>query len=671
MRKAIFAGSFNPFTIGHADIVERGLHLFDEIVIAIGRNPQKKDTDIETRKSAIEAIYRDETRVSVVIYDTLTVDLARSLGATALLRGIRDTQDLEYERRIAEANQSLAGIETVLLFTRPDLSFISSSFVRELQSYGKDVSAFVKQAVLALLLILPIFALAAPQKTTRIDKNLTIYNDVLRQLDINYVDTLNYEDLTETAINQMLRRIDPYTIYYPEQKDEELKMMTTGKYGGIGAVIQLRNDDENLDEDDKKNYVIIANPYEGKPAQRHDVLAGDRILSVDGWNAKGHSVKEVSDHLRGIPGSTIQLRLQREGEIKPIMREFTREEIHMEPVSYYCMLNDSVAYIDFAEFTEGSAQALTRALYELTEKQHARRLILDLRGNGGGIVDEAIQIVSLFVDKGTEVVSTKGKVQAACREYKTTAYPYYRDLPLTILVDKHSASASEIVSGSLQDLGRATLIGERTFGKGLVQNLRPIAHGGHLKVTTSKYYLPSGRCIQAIDYAERQKGNALKRDTAGGILPDIVLTDSQKVDICYTLYTKHHFFDYSVRYHRQHATIASPETFSLTDEDIEDFCRYLEEKNFKYETETSKYFADMIKMAENEDLDSATIAALRDIEPRLKPSFREAIRRNRKEVEEFLGAEIVERYYFQKGRMAYMLRTDKVLHRALEEQNTH
>ena len=236
-----------------------------------------------------------------------------------------------------------------------------------------------------------------------------------------------------------------------------------------------------------------------------------------------------------------------------------------------------------------------------------------------------------------------------------------------VLVDKNSASASEIVSGSLQDLKRATIIGQRTFGKGLVQNLRPIAYDGHLKVTTSKYYLPSGRCIQAIDYNEIHKGKKVEKDTAGGILPDIVLSDSQKVDIAYTLYAKHYFFDYSVQYHRWHYFAPFPEKFEVTDEDISDFCRFLEEQNFTYETETSKFFADMIEMAEMEDIDPETLAALKALEPKLKPSFQEAIQRNIDEIREFLGAEIMERFYFQKGRIAYQLRFDKELKRALEE----
>lgn len=525
--------------------------------------------------------------------------------------------------------------------------------------------------VITTAIIAVLAAAQAQQKTTRIDKAMSIYNDVMRQLDMNYVDTLNYEDLVETAINQMLRRVDPYTVYFPKQKDDDLRMMTTGKYGGIGAIIQLREDSvggsKTKKSDKSHNYVIIANPYEGKPAQRHDLQAGDKILEIDDWNATGHTVKEVSDHLRGVPGTTIRIKVEREGEIKPLVREFEREEVHLDPVDYYCLLDDSIGYIAFSEFTEGSAQAFTQAAYELVDNQKAKSLIIDLRSNGGGIVDEAMQILSLFLERGTEVVSTKGKTQASNRQYITKNYPYYSQLPLVVLVDKNSASASEIVSGSLQDLGRAKLIGQRTFGKGLVQNLRPIAYEGHLKVTTSKYYLPSGRCIQAIDYAERQKGNELHRDTAGGILPDIVITDSQKVDICYTLYTRHMFFDYATRYHREHAVIASPETFQLSDSEIEDFCRFLDEKQFAYETETSRYFHDVLEMAKNEDIDSVTLRALEAFEPQLKPNFREAIARNIDEVKQMLGAEIVERYYYQKGRIAFMLRDDQEVKRAIEE----
>ncbi len=516
------------------------------------------------------------------------------------------------------------------------------------------------------------------QATTRADEAISIFNDVMRQVDVNYVDTLNYEDLTETAITAMLRKIDPYTVYYSKKKDRDLRMLTTGKYGGIGSIIQQRplpaNSDKakerkkNVSKDSLATYAI--NPYEGKPAQRAGILAGDRILTIDGKTTQGLSVSEVSNNLRGEPGTTVVLEIEREGVDKPFKVSIVREDIHLEPVSYATVikadsLTEPVGYIAFSEFTEGSALAFTNTLDDLYYNQGARKLIVDLRGNGGGIVDEALQIVNLFVDRDQTIVETKGKTSQSNRTYKTRNTPRYKDLPLIVLVDKNSASASEIVSGSLQDLHRATLIGQRTFGKGLVQNVRPIVYGGHIKVTTSKYYLPSGRCIQAIDYSERQKGHELKRDTAGGILPDIVIEDSAKVDICYTLYINHYFFDYATRYHRLHESIAAPEVFDLSDEEIEDFCRFLDERGFKYETETSKFFADMIKMAEHEDIDSTTITRLRELEPILTPDFRKAIARNKAEVKRMLGSEIVLRYYYQKGQAAFNLRYDPEFHRAL------
>lgn len=514
------------------------------------------------------------------------------------------------------------------------------------------------------------------QASTRADEAISIFNDVMRQVDVNYVDTLNYEDLTETAITAMLRKIDPYTVYYSKKKDRDLRMLTTGKYGGIGSIIQQRplpadrksSRRKSVAKDSLATYAI--NPYEGKPAQRAGILAGDRILAIDGKTTKGLSVSEVSNNLRGEPGTTVVLDIEREGIDKPFKVSIVREDIHLEPVSYATVftadsLPEPVGYIAFSEFTEGSAQAFTNTLDDLYYNQGARKLIIDLRGNGGGIVDEALQIVNLFVDRDQTIVETKGKTAQSNRTYKTRNTPRYKDLPLIVLVDKNSASASEIVSGALQDLHRATLIGQRTFGKGLVQNVRPIVHGGHIKVTTSKYYLPSGRCIQAIDYSERQKGHELKRDTAGGILPDIVIDDSAKVDICYTLYINHYFFDYATRFHRLHDSIAAPEHFELSDQDIEDFCRFLDERNFKYETETSKFFTDMIKMAEHEDIDSATIAQLRELEPILTPDFRAAIARNKEEVEKMLGSEIVLRYFYQKGQAAFNLRFDPELSRAL------
>ena len=499
------------------------------------------------------------------------------------------------------------------------------------------------RTLVSLFLILCVsLSVHAQQPTTRVAQSLDIFNDVFRQVDVNYVDTLNYEMLTEEAIRAMLRKIDPYTVYYSKKQDKDLRMLTQGKYGGIGSIIQQR---------DSVTYAV--NPYEGKPAQVAGVQAGDKILSVDGKPTKGLTVSEVSNNLRGEPGTTVVLEIEREGVEQPFTVSIVREDIHLEPVSYATVLTADtlpypIGYIAFSEFTEGSAQAFTNTLDALYYTQGARALVMDLRGNGGGLVDEALQIMSLFVEQDTKIVETRGKSPRSNYVYKTRNKPRYKDLPLVVLVDKNSASASEIVSGSLKDLHRAQLVGQKTFGKGLVQNVRPIAHGGHIKVTTSKYYLPSDSCIQGV-----------------GIMPDIVMDDSAKVDICYSLYVNHYFFDYATRFHRLNDSIERPEIFELSDEQIEDFCQYLDERQFTYETETSKYFADMIKMAKHEDIDSTTIAQLEALKPLLQPDFRAAIDRNKEEVKKLLGAEIVLRYYYQRGQAAYSIRYDDELKRAV------
>ncbi len=512
----------------------------------------------------------------------------------------------------------------------------------------------MKKIVLYIICCFASAVLLAETQTTRIDKNLTIYTDVMRQLDINYVDTLNYDDLIETSINYMLHKVDPYTLYIPKREDDELRRMTQGKYGGVGSIIMYR--DSN---------VYVNELYEGMPAQEAGFLPGDRFIKVDGMDCPGKNTKEVSDKLRGKPGTTIEIVLERDSQL--LTKQVTRRDIHLPAVGYATVVEDSIGYILFNDFTSHSAQEFLTALDGMVQSHGIKRLIIDLRGNGGGIIDEAIQIVGFFVPRDTEVVSTKGKTERSNSTYKTQTSPIFPDMPLVVLVNGQSASASEIVAGALQDLKRATIVGERTFGKGLVQNIRPIAYGGHLKVTTSKYYLPSGRCIQAIDYAERQRGHELHRDTAGGILPDVVLSDSAKLDITYNLYRDHMFFDYANRYYRQHANIAPAADFQLTDQDIEDFCQFLKEKNFSYETETGRHLGELIKMAKQEDIDSTLLVELEAFQPRLSEDYRTAIERNRTEVEEMLGGEIVKRYYYHRGYYAYMLRYDKEFKRAIEE----
>lgn len=523
----------------------------------------------------------------------------------------------------------------------------------------------IRKITIAILLLMP-YTLYAQHKSARAEEVITIYNDIVRQLDVNYVDSLPYAQILETSVNQMLRQIDPYTVYYPKDKERDLKMMTTGKYGGIGSIIQQR---EEKDEKGKSHtYTIISEPYEGMPAQKNGVWAGDRILEIDGKKMDGKSVSEVSNALRGVPHTIVKLKLQREGIDHPFEVEFEREEIKMSPVAYAGMVNDSIGYISFTEFTEHSSVIFKNALDSLVHQMGARALILDLRDNGGGLVSEAVEIVNLFVDKGTSVVTTRGKVEKNARNYITKNEIVYPHLPLVVLVNHNSASASEIVAGSLQDLHRATIVGERTYGKGLVQSVFPIAHDGYIKLTTAKYYLPSGRCIQAIDYSKHKGSKELKKDTAGGILPDVIIEEDtmRKVDICYSLYAKQMPFDFATRYRSQHSEIMPLESFEVTDEMLEAFCQFLDEKGFTYETETGKYFADVIRMAAHEDIDSATIAELNAFKTRLQPSYREAIDRHKDDVKKLIGSEIVERYYFQKGRIAYMLTSDNEIKRAAQ-----
>ena len=484
-------------------------------------------------------------------------------------------------------------------------------------------------------------------------RNMELAVNMMRELSLNYVDSVDTDKLMEGAAAGMVRNLDPYTEFIPEKEVSEFEMLTTGKYGGIGSLIRQKGD-----------YVIIAQPYEGSPADKAGLKIGDRILSIGNDSAKGFTTEQVSARLKGEPNTAVQLTIERLDGTKHEL-QIMLERIPIPAISYSGWVADGVGYIRHDDFTDSCAAELRAAIEKLKKEGELHSLILDYRGNGGGFMQEAVKIVSLFTPRGTEVVRTKGRNEE--KSYKTTTDPVYPDLRLVLLVNGGSASASEIVAGSLQDLDRAVLVGQRTLGKGLVQTTLPLGYNAMLKLTTAKYYIPSGRCIQAIDYSERQKGHELKKDTAGGIMPDIEIKDSSKVDICYSLYIDNYFFDYATRYHRLHDSIAAPDVFELTEKDIDDFCAYLEERKFSYETETSKFFADMLRMAENEDIDSTTFAQLKAFEPMLKPDFRAAIERNIDEVKTLLGSEIVLRYYYQKGQAAYQLRFDKELKRALQE----
>lgn len=529
---------------------------------------------------------------------------------------------------------------------------------------------------IATLILLPWVVFAqSEQKHSRIEKNLSIYNDILRLLDIMYVDTLNYDKLMTTSINSCLNSLDPYTVYIPEEDTEDLTFMTTGTYGGIGALIVQRDED-----------VMISEPYEGMPAQKAGLKAGDLLLKIDGESARGKSTAEVSAMLRGVPHDKISIVVKRPGEKKNLTFEFEREKIQINPVSYAGCVAPGIGYIKLTEFTENAASEFKNGVKDMVNQDQINSLIIDLRDNGGGIIEEAVKILSMFVPKGTEVVSTKGKIPQVETSYKTLTDPLFPDMKVAVLVNRFSASAAEIVAGVFQDLDRGVLIGERTFGKGLVQNIRPLSYGGNLKLTTAKYYIPSGRCIQAIDYSHRNEDGSVGRvpdslttvfltkrgrevRDGGGVSPDIEVKQPEGINICYYLFVENMFFDYATEYCQRHPSIAPAQEFTLTDEDFADFEAFLTKKEFTYQTQTASYLESLKDLIKFEQLDSIAANELKALEEKIKPNISEELKRNRKEIEEMLGSEIIKRYYYQKGDIIYTLRTNKDFSEAKELLN--
>ncbi len=519
-----------------------------------------------------------------------------------------------------------------------------------------------------LVVVLSVNAQVKEEKYFSINKNLSVFNAVLRELNANYVDTLNYTKLFETGVGSMLSSLDPYTVYMPEEMNDDIKMMTTGEYAGIGSMIMQQG-----------QYVIISEPYEGMPAQKNDLRAGDKILEVDGVNAVGKSSAQVSAMLKGKNGTDITLKIERLNEKKPLVKKFLRENIQINPVTYSAVLTGGVGYVMLRDFTDKAAQEFKLSVAEMVKKNQIKSLIIDLRGNPGGLVDEAVKIMGYFVPKGTSIVSTKGRTSDAERDYKTAIDPIFPDMKVAVMVDRGSASASEIMAGAMQDLDRGVVVGERTFGKGLVQNIRSVGYGGHLKMTIAKYYTPSGRCVQAMDYSHRNEDGSVGRvpdslTTAfktvkgrivrdgGGVLPDSVTKDSRKFNIAYDIMLQNHYFDFATRYAQQHKTIAEPENFKLSDTDFNMFVKYLiEEKKYNYVSQTEKYYNQMLEVAKYEGFDEKAKTELDALKLKLVPNVERNVRENRKEVEELLAVEIIQRYYFQKGQVRYMMKDDKDL----------
>jgi len=533
---------------------------------------------------------------------------------------------------------------------------------------------------ISLLILVVLITTTVQSQTTQTDKNqryfdinksIDIFNSVIRELDMFYVDSVKVDSLVNGTIRTMLARMDPYTEYYAEENIGDLQFMTTGEYGGIGSIISYNN-----------NRVIINEPYKGLPADKAGLKAGDAILEIDGADMEKASVKEVSDKLKGTPGTTLKLKVQRPGENK--FREITlvREKIEIDPITYSALLDDNVGYFHYSGFTNGSSTRVKETILDL-KKKGAESLVIDLRGNGGGILDEAVNVVNFFVQKGLEIVSTRGKVKQWDRSYRTQNQPLDTLMPIVVLIDTGSASASEIVAGSLQDLDRAVIIGNRSFGKGLVQTPRDLPYGGNIKITTSKYYIPSGRCIQALDYSHRNPDGSVARvpdslthvfktkngrevRDGGGITPDYLIPQEKGGTIGYYLLTENIIFDYVTGWVIKHPTVASPASFRLSDTDYEQFKQFVKTKDFQYDQMSNRSLQSLKNIMEFEGYFNTASEEFKALEEKLQPDLDRDLDLFRKEISKMIETEIVQRYYYKEGVLMYELRDDAALKKAKE-----
>ena len=512
---------------------------------------------------------------------------------------------------------------------------------------------------------------ADTDKGFEIAKNLEIFSNVYRNVNMHYVDDVDPGKAIKTAIDAMLASLDPYTNYYPESDIEDVRLQLLGEYGGIGAIILQ-----------KEKWVYVSEPYEGFPADQAGLRAGDRIVSINGESAEGKTTAEVSDALRGQAGTTLELVVERDG--KNLHKQLTRKAIKFKPVPYFGFVDDGVGYIKLNEFTQHAASDVRDAFTHLrSERADMKGLILDLRGNGGGLLNEAVDIVNLFVKPGELVVETKGKVAAKNMRNYTTAPAIDTDLPIVVLINGYSASASEIVSGSLQDLDRAVVVGSRSYGKGLVQNILPMAYNSQMKVTVSKYYIPSGRCIQAIDYTHRdEEGRASKvpdslkvafKTRNGrtvydgfGIEPDVEVEPQYMSILAMTLVQKNYLFDFANDFVRHHPSIDPPSQFVVTDDIYADFKRFMSDKKYDYATATERVLKELRAVAGEEKYLDSIDEAISSLEAYMKADKERDLDRHRDELSEMLKAELLVRYYYDKGRIEGTLRSDPEVNKAVE-----
>lgn len=516
----------------------------------------------------------------------------------------------------------------------------------------------------------------------QIVKSLDVFNSVFKELDMFYVDSIDPKELVEYGIRAMLAKTDPYTEYYPEE-DNTLKEMTTGKFGGIGSVIRYYT---------PRKRVAIIEPSEGHPAAEAGLKAGDIIMEINGKDmAQGDRTPNdltsyVSDNLRGEPGTLCVIKVERptsDSTYVPMEFKITRGTIRTNPIPYYGMLNDSIGYISISTFSvEGCSKEIKRALIEL-KQQGATSLVLDVRSNGGGLLSEAVNVVNFFVPKGKEIVKTKGKFKQMDHAYRTTNEPLDLEIPLVVLVDGGTASAAEILSGSLQDLDRAVIVGNRTFGKGLVQTLRDLPYNSSMKVTTAKYYIPSGRCVQAIDYSKRNADGSIARTPdslthvfhtaagrevrdGGGIRPDIEVKMDKTPNILFYLVNDDMIFDYATQYVIKHPTIAKVEDFQLTDADYADFKEMLKKRDFSYDRQSEAMLKKLKEMAEFEGYMENAFEEFAALEKKLQHNLDLELDRFAKDIKPLIAEEIVKRYYFERGAVQETLKDDSDLKKAIE-----
>lgn len=523
-----------------------------------------------------------------------------------------------------------------------------------------------------------LFSFTKSDQYFEIAKNIDIYTTLYKELNTYYVDDIQPAELMRTGIDAMLKSLDPYTDFISEAEMEDYRFQTTGKYGGIGSLIM-----------EQDGYVIISEPYEGSPSQKAGILAGDKVLKVDGKNLKGKSSDDVSKALKGQPNTPVELtilRLQADGSEKEITITLNREEIHVNNVPYYGMINENVGYILLEHFYTDAGKEVREALQDLKTKHNPKSVILDLRGNPGGLLNEAVNVSNVFVDKDQDIVYTRGKVEEWDKSFKTLMNAIDKEIPLVILTNSGSASASEIVSGSIQDLDRGVIIGQLTYGKGLVQTTRPLSYNTKLKVTTAKYYIPSGRCIQAINYAEKGPDGEVKRipDSlkvayktkagrvvydGGGIEPDVKIEPELLSNITFTLLEKNLIFNYATIYRAKHPEIKKALEFKLSDADFEDFVNYLSTKEYKYSTDSEKNLEELEKTAKEEKYYEALKDQINELHKKLALDKKNDIYKQKSELISLLEEEIAERYYYRKGRIEASFANDKEIQKAIEVLN--